>query len=152
VIKFRNSLFLCACIKLDDAVSILHLFTLGLPSDVLPCPFLPVNDASTCSPSECNNHSCCFDKRFAHWSRHQSTQLTLKHIIATLTCWLVVAFCNRTFFLLSLTPPKTFKFHSSVCDILVGIPLSWYVDGLDSGKLLLHPNPVFCNSSHEHMS
>jgi hypothetical protein len=38
VIKFGNSLFLRACIKLDDAVSILHLFALGLPSDVLPCP------------------------------------------------------------------------------------------------------------------
>jgi hypothetical protein len=126
VIKFGNSLFLCACIKLDDAVSILHLFTLGLPSDVLPCPFLPVNDASTCSPSECNNNGCCFNKCFAHWSL-----LSLKHIIAAITCWLVVAFHDRTFFLLSLTP-RPFKFHSSVCNIHVGIHLSWYVDGLDS--------------------
>jgi hypothetical protein len=82
VIKFGDSLFLCTCIKLDDAVSILHLFALGLPSDVLPCPFLPVNDASTCSPSECNNNGCCFNKRFvvsssvyptlpqAHYCRH----------------------------------------------------------------------------------
>jgi hypothetical protein len=68
VIKFGDSLFLHACIKLDDAVSILHLFTLGLPtSDVLPRPFLPVNDASKCSSSECNNNGCCFDKCFVHW-------------------------------------------------------------------------------------
>jgi hypothetical protein len=152
VIKFGNSLFLHACIKLDDAVSILHLFTLGLPSDVLPCPFLPVNDASTCSPSECNNNSCCFNKCFARWSHRRSTWLSLKHIIATVTCWLIVAFRNRTFFLLSLTPPKTFKFYYSVCNILVGIHLSWCVDGLDSGRVLLHPNPVFCQSSHECMS
>jgi hypothetical protein len=56
---------------------------------------------------------------------------------------LVVAFCNRTFFLLSLTPPRTFKFHSFVCNILVGIHLSWYVDSMDLGTVLLHPNPVF---------
>jgi hypothetical protein len=144
VIKFGNSLSLCACIKLDDAVSILHLFTVGLPSDVLPCPFLPVNDASTSSPSECNNNGCCFNKCFACWSRRRSTQLSLKHIIAAITCWLVVAFCDRTFFLLSLNPPRTFKkFHSSVCNILLGIYLSWYVDGLDSGRVLLHKNPVF---------
>jgi hypothetical protein len=117
------------------------IFGLGLPSDVLPCPSLPVNDASKCSSSQCNNNSCCFNKRFARWSRRRSTQLSLKHIIAAVTCWLlVVAFCNRTFFLLSLTPPKTFKFYSSVCNILVGIHLSWCVDGLN-------PNPVFCQSS-----
>jgi hypothetical protein len=46
VIKFGNSVSLRACIKLTDAVSILHLFAPGLQSDVLPCPFLPVNDAS----------------------------------------------------------------------------------------------------------
>jgi hypothetical protein len=65
---------------------------------------------------------------------------------------LVVAICNRTFFLLSLTPPKTFKFYSSICNILFGIHLSWCVDGLDLGRVLLHPNPVFCQSSHKHMS
>jgi hypothetical protein len=79
----------------------------------------------------------------ALWSRRQSTRLSLKHIIAAITCWLVVAFRDRTFFLLSLTPPRTFKFHSSVCNIHLGIHLSWYVDGLDSGRVLLHPNPVF---------
>jgi hypothetical protein len=152
VIKFGDSLFLHACIKLDDAVSTLHLFALGLPSDVLPRPFLPVNDASKCSSSKCNNNGCCLDKRFARWSRRRSTRLSLKHIIAAITCWLVVAFRDRTFFLLSLTPPRTFKFHSSVCNILLGIHLSWYVDGLDSGRVLLHPNPVFCQSSHECMS
>jgi hypothetical protein len=110
VIKFGDSLFLRACIKLDDAVSTLHLFALGLPSDVLPRPFLPVNHANKCSSSECNNNGCCLDKRFARWSRRRSTQLSLKHIIATVTCWLIVAFRDRTFFLLSLTPPKTFKF------------------------------------------
>jgi hypothetical protein len=141
VINFGNSLFLRACIKLDDAASVYP--ALWLPSDVLPCPFLPVNDASTFSPSECNNNGCCFDKRFACWSRRRSTRLSLKHIIAAITCWLVVAFRDRTFFLLSLTPPRTFKFHSSVCNILLGIHLSWYVDGLDSGRVLLHPNPVF---------
>jgi hypothetical protein len=94
----------------------------------------------------------CFDKCFVRWCRRRSTWLFLNHIIATVTCWLVVAFRDRTFFLLSLTPPKTFKFHSSVCNILVGIHLSWYVDGLDSGRVLLHPNPVFCQSSHERMS
>jgi hypothetical protein len=73
VIRFVDSLFLCACIKLDDAVSILHLFTLGLPSDVLPRPFLPVNDASKCSSSECNNNGCCLDKRFTRWSHRRST-------------------------------------------------------------------------------
>jgi hypothetical protein len=124
VIKFGNSLFLGACIKLDDTVSIRCLFALGLPSDVLPCPFLPVNDASTCSPSECNNNGCCFDKRFACRSHRRSTRLSLKYIIATITCWMVVAFHDRTFFLLSLTPPRTFKFHSSVCNILLGIHLS----------------------------
>ena len=77
VIKFGDSLFLHACIKLDDAVSILHLFALGLPSDVLPCPFLPVNDASKCSSSEYNNNGCCFDKRVARWSRRQSSRLSL---------------------------------------------------------------------------
>jgi hypothetical protein len=41
VIKFGDSLFLCTCIKLDDEVSILHLFTLALPSDVIPHSFLP---------------------------------------------------------------------------------------------------------------
>ena len=152
VIKFGDSLFLHACIKLDDAVSILHLFALGLPSDVLPCPFLPVNDTSKCSSSECNNNGCCFNKCFVHWSHHQSTQLSLKHIIAAITCWLVVAICDRTLFLLSLTPPKTFKFYSSICNILFGIHLSWCVDGLDLGRVLLHPNPVFCQSSHKHMS
>jgi hypothetical protein len=124
VIKFGDSLFLHACIKLDDAVSTLHLFALGLPSDVLPRPFLPVNDASKCSSSKCNNNGCCLDKRFARWSRRRSTRLSLKHIIAAITCWLVVAFRDRTFFLLSLTPPRTFKFHSSVCNILLGIHLS----------------------------
>jgi hypothetical protein len=73
VIEFGDSLFLRACIKLDGAVSILNLFALGLPSDVLPHPFLPVNDASKCFPSECNNNSCCFDKRFEHWPHRQST-------------------------------------------------------------------------------
>jgi hypothetical protein len=152
VIKFGDSLFLHACIKLDDAVSTLHLFALGLPSDVLPRPFLPVNDASKCSSSECNNNGCCLNKRFARWSRRRSTGLSLKHIIAAITCWLVVASRDRTFFLLSLTPPKTFKFYPSVCNILVGIHLSWCVDGLDSGRVLLHPNPVFCQLSHECMS
>jgi hypothetical protein len=84
-----------------------------------------------------------FDKRSARWSRRPSTRLSLKHIIAAITCWLVVAFHDRTFFLLSLTPPRTFKFHSSVCNILLGIHLSWYVEGLDLGRVLLHPNPVF---------
>jgi hypothetical protein len=153
VIKFGDSLFLCTCIRLDDAVSILHLFTLGLlPSDVLPRPFLPVNDASKCSSSEYNNNGCSLDKCFACWSRRRSTWLSLKHIIAAITCWLIVAFHDRTFFLLSLTPPKTLKFYSSVCNILVGIHLSWCVDGLDSGRVLLHPNPIFCQSSHKCMT
>jgi hypothetical protein len=151
VIKFGDSLFLHTCIKLDDAVSTLHLFALGLPSDVLPRAFLPVNDVSKCSSSECNNNGCCLDKRFARWSCRRSTRLSLKHIIAAVTCWLiVVAFRDRTFFLLSLTPPKTFIF--SVCNILVGVHLSWCVDGLDSGRVLFHPNPLFCQSSHERMS
>jgi hypothetical protein len=126
-----------------QCASTLHLFALGLPSDVLPHPFLPVNDASKCSSSECNNNGCCFDKCFVHWSHCWSIQLSLKHIIAAITCWFVVAFRDRTFFLLSLTPPRTFKFHSSVCNILLGIHLSWYVDGLDLRRVLLHPNPVF---------
>jgi hypothetical protein len=151
VIKFGDSLFVHACIKLDDTVSMLHLFALGLPSDVLPCPFLPVDDASKCSSSEYNNNGCCFDKCFTRWSHHQSSRLSLKHIIAAITCWLVVAFHDRTFFLLSCTPPKTFKFYSSVCNILVRIHLSWCVDGLDSGRVLLHQILYFCQSSHEWM-
>jgi hypothetical protein len=73
VIEFGDSLLLHACIKLDDAVSILNLFTLGLPSDVLPLPFLPVNDASKCSSSECNNNGCCFNKCFKRWPHRWST-------------------------------------------------------------------------------
>jgi hypothetical protein len=61
------------------------------------------------------------------------------------TCWLIVAFRNITFFLLSLTPPKTFKFYSSVCNIKC-------VDSLDLGRVLLHPSPLFCRSSHKRMS
>ncbi len=34
----------------------------------------------------------------------------------------------------------------------VGVHLSWCVDGLDSGRVLLHPNPVFCQLSHKCMS
>jgi hypothetical protein len=70
----------------------------------------------------------------------------------SLAGWLVVAFHNRSFFPLSLIPPKTFKFYSSVCNILAGIHLSLCVDGLDSGRVLLHPNPALCQSSHERMS
>ncbi len=35
VIEFGDSLLLHACIKLDDAVSILNLFALGLPSECI---------------------------------------------------------------------------------------------------------------------
>jgi hypothetical protein len=31
-----------------------------------------------------------------------------------------------------------------VCNILAGIHLSWCVDGLDSGRVLLHLNHVLC--------
>jgi hypothetical protein len=58
-----------------------------------------------------------------------------------------LAFGNRTFFF-----SQNIYIYSSVCNILVGIHLSWCVDGLDSGRVLLHPNPVFCQSSHKHMS
>jgi hypothetical protein len=53
VIEFGDSLLLCASIKLDDVMFILK----GLPSDVLPCLFLPVDDANKCSPTEYNNNS-----------------------------------------------------------------------------------------------
>jgi hypothetical protein len=50
------------------------------------------------------------------------------------------------------TNQSSLSFHSSVCNILTGIHFSSCVDGLDSGRVLLHPNPVFCQSSHEWMS
>jgi hypothetical protein len=67
----------------------------------------------------------------------------------SLAGWLVVAFHDRSFFPLSLIPPKTFKFYSSVINILAGIHFSLCVDGLDSRRVLLHPNPALCQSSHE---
>jgi hypothetical protein len=44
------------------------------------------------------------------------------------------------------TNQSSLSFHSSVHNILTGIHLSSCVDGLDSGRVLLHPNPVFCCS------
>ncbi len=41
------------------------------------------------------------------------------------------------------------SFHSSVCNILAGIHLSLCADGLDLLRVLLHPDPVLCQSSHE---
>jgi hypothetical protein len=50
------------------------------------------------------------------------------------------------------TNRSNLPFHASICNILTGIHLSSCVDGLDLGRVLLHPNPVFCQSSHECMS
>jgi hypothetical protein len=45
------------------------------------------------------------------------------------------------------------SFHCSVCNTLAGIHLSLCIDGLDLGRVLLHPNPaLFYQSSHKWMS
>jgi hypothetical protein len=59
-----------------------------------------------------------------------------RHLVGLFTCDMLVDPWDTT-------NRSNLPFHSSICNILTGIHLSSCVDGLDLGRVLLHPNPVF---------